>query len=59
MLGTDFEPDLSETLRYLGYRGQELSDEMLGRIKAMSELCELYFATPGKTNRWVCPPIGL
>lgn len=27
--------------------------------KAMSELCEIYFATPGKTNRWVCPPIGL
>lgn len=40
MLGTDFEPDFSETLRYLGYRGQELSDDMLGRIKAMSELCQ-------------------
>ena len=27
--------------------------------KAMSELCGIYFATPGRTNRWVCPPIGL
>ena len=31
--------DRAETLRYLGYRGQELSPEMAGRIEKMSEKC--------------------
>lgn len=34
----DYEIDTDETLRYLGYRGQELTEDVRNRISSMTEL---------------------
>ena len=35
----EYKIDRAETLRYLGYRGQDIDSETLGRLERMTELC--------------------